>query len=267
MAVSLGMDLTLSNYRSDNVEVSDDLVLWRYLDFPKFLDLITTSTLKMPRASSMEDGYEGVLGPAATTANLEAWKKRGEPSYLRNVSWNQELGETFFWRERTYISCWNAFPGENAGLWRIYGDDKGVVIKSTWGALKNSLTKKSDCVSEVFYGAVKYRDFDNDPYFTDSYTDQYFSKRHEFIHENEFRLVAQDNSRKHNYEEPDASDLPRFATLDCNLNVLIDEVVVSPRLGGWVQDGVKTVSEKFGGRWNVRHSNLYDPPEQSSTRF
>ena len=46
--------LTDANYADP---VADDLVLWRYLDFPKFLDLLTSDVLKMPRASKMEDGF------------------------------------------------------------------------------------------------------------------------------------------------------------------------------------------------------------------
>ena len=236
------------------------------MDFPKFLDLLSTSTLKMPRASAMEDGYEGVLGGAAAEANLKAWKLRGEPSYLRHASWNMELKETFFWRDRTYVSCWNSFPTENAGLWRIYGDDKGLVVRTTWKRLKESLTS-GDCVSTIFYGNVEYRDFAIDPKSTDSYTDQYFSKRVEFNHENEFRLVAHDTSREHNYKNEDLSGLPKFATLQCDLNLLIEELIVSPRLGGWVEHGVAETCRKFGGAWPVRRSALYDPPERSSNRF
>lgn len=260
------MTLRVSHYDGDAPEPADDLVLWRYLDFPKFLDLLTTSTLKMPRASSMEDGYEGVLGEADVDARLRAWKRRGEPSYLRQASWNMELKATFFWRDRTYVSCWNSFPTENAGLWRIYGDDKGLVIKTTWKRLKESLNA-SDCVETVFYGHVEYKNFATDAADSESYTDQYFSKRIEFAHENEFRLVAHDSSREHNYNDDDPTELPKFATVACDLNILIDELIISPRLGGWVKKSVAETSQKFGGDWRVRQSNLCVAPERTSMKF
>jgi hypothetical protein len=260
------MHITLSPPDKLAPEVPDDLVLWRYLDFPKLLDLLASEKLKMPRATSMEDGHEGFLGPAAVASVLSQSKKKGEPSYLRAGSRDKELRETAFWRERTYISCWNAFPQENAGLWRIYGDDKGVAIKTTWKSLKQSLGGTADHVSTVFYGAVDYRDFNSDERNTDSYTDQYFVKRNEFVHEREFRLVAHDESKPHNYLAPDTQGLPHLASLECDLNVLIHDLVISPRLGSWVTAGVQEVTRKFGGTWNVRQSSLYADPD-STPRF
>lgn len=260
------MTIILSHYNNDVPEPADDLVLWRYLDFPKFLDLLTTNTLKMPRASSMEDGYEGVLGEAATDAQLDAWKRRGEPSYLRHALWNRELKETFFWRERTYISCWNSFPTENAGLWRIYGDDKGLAIKTSWKKMKDSLIN-GDCVDRVFYGRVDYKNFSTEGVNSGTYTDQYFSKRIEFSHENEFRLVAHDASKDHNYNDEDLTAIPKFATVTCDLNILIDELIISPRLGGWVKGSVEEVCRQFGGDWRIVQSNLYEIPERISNKF
>lgn len=252
---------------SDTPEPPRDLVLWRYLDFPKLLDLLVTRTLKMPRASLMEDGYEGVPGGAAIDATLKSWREAKMPSYMRHASLNRELRETFFWRDRTYISCWNAFPTENAGLWRIYGDDKGVVIKTTWGKLRASLDGNWDCVDRIFYGAVDYRRFDQDATLADSYTDQFFNKRVEFVHESEFRLVAHDASVEHDYNEPDVSRHPMFATLQCDLRTLIEELIVSPRLGRWVEEVVSETCRKLGGGWKVRQSDLYVPPERESGKF
>ncbi|WP_165164267.1 DUF2971 domain-containing protein [Corynebacterium qintianiae] len=261
------MHLTFSRNHESKPEPHDDMVLWRYMDFPKFLDLITTSTLKMPRASFMEDKYEGFPGTAAIDATLANWKRQRQPSYIRHVGLNQEIQQAFFWQERTYISCWNAFPHENAGLWRIYGDDKGLAIKTTWKSLRESFDGTADCISRVFYGGVDYRDFQTDKTAETTYTDQYFAKRSQFSHENEFRLVAHDESKEHDYKSPDSKLLPHFATLNCDPNVLIEELIVSPRLGAWVTGVVGKVTEKYEGGWNTRQSDLYQPPERYSDKF
>ena len=258
--------VTLSNYEPKLPEPADDLTLWRYLDFPKLIDLLSTSTLKLPRASLMEDGYEGILGAASIDAGLTAMKSNGEPSYLRNASIGMELKRSHFLQQSTYISCWNAFPKENAGLWRVYGDDKGVVVKTTWKRLKDSLST-ADCVSTIFYGEVVYRDYDTDASYTSTYTDQFFSKRVEFVHENEFRLVAHYDSNDLNYNTTDTSLLPHFATVKCDLSLLIEELMISPRLGAWVKSGITDLCSKFGGTWAVSHSKLYDPPELTTSKF
>ncbi|MAM55440.1 MULTISPECIES: hypothetical protein [Actinomycetes] len=258
--------MTLRSTNPDH-EVPDDLVLWRYLDFPKFLDLLASRAIKLPRASKMEDPFEGVMGSGATKAALRAAKGRGEKSYLRNAVANREQHLSFFWRERTYVSCWNAFPSENAGLWRIYGDDKGVVVRSTWRSLRQAFTGNADVVEDVFFGPVSYREVADDSSFPLTFTDQFFVKRAEFVHEHEFRLVAHDVSRDHNYGERDTTGLPQFATLECDLDQLIEEVLISPRLGGWVRDTVEDVSRKYGGAWPVRRSAIYQPPPNQILDF
>ncbi len=214
----------------------------------------------------MEDPFEGVMGSGATRAALRAAKDRGEKSYLRNAAANREQHLSFFWRERTYVSCWNAFPGENAGLWRIYGDDKGVVVRTTWRSLRQALTGTADCVEDVFYGLVSYGEAEDDSSFPRTFTDHFFVKRAEFVHEHEFRLIAHD-ARASDYGERDTSGLPQFATLDCDVDRLIEEVLVSPRLGGWVRDTVEDVSRKYGGAWRVRRSAIYQPPPNQILDF
>jgi hypothetical protein len=186
---------------------------------------------------------------------------------VRVASINWEQKQSFFWRDRTYVSCWNTFPQENAGLWRIYGDDKGLVIRTTWKSLRSALTGPSGCVEEVFFGPVLYKNFDTDEEFPEDFTDQYFVKRNEFVHEREFRLVAHDKLKEHNYNDVSAEGLPQFATIDCDLNTLIEELVLSPRLGGWVRNAVANVSSQYGGRWPVTRSNLYQPPVEKIDFF
>ncbi|WP_033106725.1 DUF2971 domain-containing protein [Microbacterium profundi] len=260
----MDIDLTLA---SPSVPVGDDVTLWRYLDFPKFLDLLASKALKMPRASSMEDPFEGVMGDGAMSATLEVQSANRAPSYWRHAFINKLQRESLWWRDRTYVSCWNAFPSENAGLWRIYGDEKGVAIRTTWGSLRRSFAGTADCVTDVFYGPVSYRSAETDFEIPPTYTDQYFVKRQEFSHEKEFRLMAHDESREHDYRDTSLEGLPAFATLPCDLNVLIEEIVISPRLGGWVQKTVEDVSRRYGGTWPVTRSNLYRPPPREIHRF
>ena len=257
--------LTLQHYKTESDEPDENLVLWRYVDFPKFLDLLSTSSLTMPRASMMEDGYEGLLGEAAVDARLEKFRMDREPGYLRNASINYELRNAFFWRERTHISCWNAFPVENAGLWRIYGDEKGIAIKTTWRRLKKSLLEAGP-IKNVFYGSVEYQNYSTYAVAPNNYTDHYFTKRMEFSHESEFRLVAHNVDENTNYND-EVDDLPAVASIKCDLSVLIEELIVSPRLGEWTVSGIEETCRRFGGKWKVRQSELYKEPSRTISKF
>jgi hypothetical protein len=129
------------------------------------------------------------------------------------------------------------------------------------------LPTTADCVADVFYGEVSYRSADLNSQVPPTFSDQYFIKRQEFSHENEFRLMAHDETREHDYRDTSFEGLPAFATLPCDLNVLIEEIVVSPRLGGWVRKTVEDVSRRYGGTWQVTQSNLYRPPPREINHY
>lgn len=245
----------------DQEHIPDDLTLWRYLDFPKFLDLLVSEAIKIPLASAMEDKYEGQMGKGAYLSAREHYAEQAAKKYLADPYANYDSKISNFWSRRTYVSCWNQFPSENAGLWRIYGDDKGVAIKTSWGSLKRSLAGESDEVSTIFYGCVKYLNFEARSDYIDNYTDKFFQKRREFSHEKEFRLVAHNSSVEHNYTNDISDVVPKLAVLKCDTSVLIEELLISPRLSPWVSKVVEEVTAKYSGDWPVRRSKIYDTPE------
>ena len=48
--------------------------------------------------------------------------------------------------------------------------------------------------------------------------------------------------------------------LKVNLEMLIDEVIISPYVGEWVTKTVRSVIKKYGFDFEVRSSNLLDEP-------
>src|SRR5690606_37359330 len=47
-----------------DISISDKTVLWRYMDFSKFVAMLMQKGLYLPRASNMDDKFEGAAGLA-----------------------------------------------------------------------------------------------------------------------------------------------------------------------------------------------------------
>lgn len=243
----------------DNAEVPDQTKVWRYMDFPKFLDLLATSQLAMPIASLMEDPYEGDVGTATAAHRWRSQKDQGAPSYWLVADQDEQRSTAARLRDCTYISCWNAFEHESAAMWKIYGDDGGIAITSTWGRLLDSLSTDM----KLFGGRVSYLDYEQDPIATTAYTDDFFFKRSSFDFEKEVRIISHADGAD-DYLAGRTNDVvwEKVAKIDLNLNELVDQVYINPTLGGWVRDSVECVVKQFGYQWNVVQSRLYTPRGQ-----
>ena len=57
---------------------------------------------------------------------------------------------------------------------------------------------------------------------------------------------------------PDICDIGMLFNID--VNMLIDEVVVSPYAKGWITETLRSVVQKFGFNFDVRPSTLLDNP-------
>ena len=85
---------------------SENSRVLRYMDLPKFLDLIQTSELHFTRLDQLEDPYEHAIQTAAC---------RRRPSDS----------------ETMYVNCWVLSEYESAAMWTIYGGDSGVAVQSS----------------------------------------------------------------------------------------------------------------------------------------
>lgn len=54
-------------------DVDDQLVLWKYMDFAKFVNILTTGCIWFNRIDSFEDVYEGVYPPANKRKRKEVY--------------------------------------------------------------------------------------------------------------------------------------------------------------------------------------------------
>ncbi|MBW6423190.1 hypothetical protein KX729_17165 [Rhizobium sp. XQZ8] len=248
-----------------DLSVPDRQFVWRYMDFGKFVTMLKQRGLFVPAADTFEDRFEGAIGLANRQV---AWDQfyldffrqavttlpPGVPPQVKSedeieVECKRLLND--FKSDsrnirKTLVSCWHANDGESEALWRLYCPPStlGIAIKTTAEHLWSIGAARPD----VLVGRVHYVDFAKA--FASNDIERIFCKRASLRHENEVRLVLS-NDRKH----PTPG-----ALIPYDLNLLIQQVVVSPFAPSWFSETVSDVIGKYGMGFNVRSSELADEP-------
>ncbi len=125
--------------------------IWRYMDFSKYVDLVTTEELHFTRADKFEDPYD-----------CSAMQFFGESSKQLSLKYPQIKERTrqvnTFGRLFVYLNCWHMNDGVSAALWKLYSENKyeTIAIQTTFGKLKSEIQDKQPqediSISTVTYG-------------------------------------------------------------------------------------------------------------------
>lgn len=232
--------------REDVETPEDDAVIWRYMNLERLIALLLGRTLFVPRLDQYRDPWEGVW-PAAIVANL----RRRLP--LESADALLKFSDVL--REHLFASCWHLSPHESAGLWHQYATASGFAVKSTVGRLKHSVTDGPN----FLLGKVRYIDFSIEhpgERILDVIHPAFF-KRKSFEHEQEVRLVILDMPKA-----PLVDDSPKSKgkTLPLNLELLVEQILVSPDGPKWIEPQIRELLNRLGfGGIEVSRSDLYSP--------
>jgi hypothetical protein len=124
---------------------SDDTLLWRYMDFVKFMDILSGRYLCLTRLDLMDDPREGRL----TEGEYRRLAER--PDGLADLA---ETPNIF------YVSCWQENDVESMAMWDLYGGKTGsIAVRMSVGAVKALLR---DYQPPAHIGRVKYYDCDKE---------------------------------------------------------------------------------------------------------
>lgn len=255
--------------------LSDDVILWRYMSLDKFIHMIDSKTIFLSPISFFKnsDPLEGYL-PKKFHMHIEntfrtmrdslrsdykdmpdemkdMLKKLDATSDLRMELMKEKS------RGRQSICCWYESQFESEAMWKLYGDNgKSIAIKTTVGALKKSIESKDNCIL-TYLNRIKYLDFDDINlkeevlFENDTAIASILFKRKEYEHEKEVRL----------YHRPDERDLfaaqqtmftdywerytikPYFINVD--INEMIHDVVISPFVSEPYVSSVKAICSKY----------------------
>lgn len=247
--------------------------LWRYMDLAKFLSLLEYSSLFFTRLDHFQDPFEGAIGYKRNEASWETkeleWRKRWiEASKSKNICLSdgelQVLAEQEFnnyrenikkLRTRNYVSCWHQSDYESEAMWKLYTRDskQGIAIQTTFKRLYQALPP----TPQPSFGMVKYINYNeyNNGNSKKSFQpiDAPWYKRESFAHEKEFRIIVEDD-RKVGFRDWNK-------TITVNLNLLIENIYISPEADKWFAELVKDIiRNRYELRLNVIQSELNQQP-------
>lgn len=218
--------------------------LWRYMDFTKFVAMLATKTLHLCRIDELGDSFEGALPPLniGTRRGFFADEHERRHGELTLVNFDE--------RKCYYVNCWHGSDAESDAMWKLYvRGNEGVAIHTTFGRLQKAIEQAQE---SVWVGKVIYPDdfvwhsMPDDAMFYACMT-----KRKCFSHESEIRMVWWN-------EEAHASGRPgeRGRAILCDLDMLIEKVVLAPTKHRWFKAIVEDVLDKYCVNAVVSESDL-----------
>ena len=191
--------------------------LARYMSLNRYEDLIKSNSLFFPRYDNLGDMYEGSLGHVNPDELSKEFISLMTKSELRNdyKSKIQEVLEKAgkihyhtYLKEFTYASCWHQYTGESSFMWKMYAQDKGVMVITDLSSLKGSLGINENTYqpSDRFWnqydqtlpnnhgigvrvGKIKYVSKEDAKKIIG--TDRYFHKQKAYKEEKEWRILLQ----------------------------------------------------------------------------
>jgi hypothetical protein len=229
-------------YRDPSLK--DKSPLRRYMDLPKFVDLLRTRSLYLRRADGFSDRFEGALTPSVR-AMIDSLRDSGRPVESADVFYER-------CRKGTFVSCWTFGEKDNMALWQLFGGTKSsVAITTTAGRLTRLCMGWSE---DAFVEKVKYIDHFKDPNMVvGRYSDLLCFKHEAFDFEREVRLMISIQSDwQHN---PTGVYRPILDLAD-----LITAVVVAPDAESWFFALVQDLIRRYELKVPVRKSQLAELP-------
>lgn len=227
-----------------------ETTVWRYIDFTKFVDLITSKKLFFCRSDNFEDPFEGLF----RLKDFETTKAMFD---------NQSITKKFY-----FLNCWHINENQSDAMWKIFlKTNNGIAIKSTIGNIINSLKETKD---EVYISEVYYRDFDkvtfNDLMLESQNrrfdsrggsVNQFNYKRISFEHEKELRLYYIDTPIPHAIKNGSPREPIEKKYIDVDLSELIQEIVIAPFADEWFQEMVERLLQELNLNFTTTQSSLY----------
>lgn len=217
---------------SDN----DNLVVWKYLDLSKFLDMLLSQKLFMSRSDKFEDQYEGTF----SEPTFEEIKKiaANNPKFLDYYKSH---------REKVVVSSWHANEYESFAMWQIFTkNNEGLAIQSTIGRLKKAVAVEKHI--EQFIGEVNYIDYKKEYIpFEDTFFPFLF-KRKSFQYEREIRIISDVSNAEISINDG--------IKINVTINQLIEKIYIHPKSENWYKNLVVEMVKKLGYEIAIEKSDL-----------
>ena len=250
------------------------------MSLERLREVLSKRALYFCRCDLFDDSFEGALSkPAAHHQDrfLSVLRQRGqEESFAQSAFAHRRMYRKFF-----FANCWHISDVESLSMWGLYVPGLGVAIETTFANLRASLDAPE--TGRLVLGKVRYVNFDLQMQDILGPIDVLFTKRAEFRHESELRVLYHYfpegfysdralNVLKVTADMPGYSaqiapeecnfdvDMPRGAVLSADTQRLVQRVVVSPKAPPAFKKEADAVVQQYLSGVLAEASRLDEPP-------
>jgi len=236
------------------IPISTSQLVFRYMDFPKYVWMIQNKMLYFPSLEQLasSDPWEG----CHSKLNFE-----DQLVYKIPVTGTDDIKQTraelskgaIETRKNLFANCWHMNDNESDAQWRIYGANaNSLAIVSSGERLSKAIVDER----EVYGTQIRYYNPCKETTPVGNIFFPAICKRTAFSHECECRLIYWKTIQ-------DDSMVCKGVRIDVNLEVLIEQVVISPRAEKWFIKTVEDFTTKMGFTFCISQSDLLDPYHNS----
>ncbi len=215
-----------------------DAILWRYMDFTKFVSILENRTLFFARADKLGDPFEGSFPKKNATLRTTLTPNLSKEDIFKYAHVMERL------TRYTFISCWHESKYESESMWNRYANqNSGIAIRTNPDALEKCFITNE----QIHIGQVQYVDYDNDTIPEDNGLVPYLYKRKNFESEREVRAIVQKppsgidiTELRSSIQEISIEEITKWEDIygmginyEVNLELLIQEIVVAHLVPDW----------------------------------
>jgi hypothetical protein len=245
---------------------NESLSAWRYMDLWKFISLLENKALYFIRGIYLRelDSYEGTLPkPNQSFTPEELFEKMfGRPldikMFSRNFTPERFLESYMTYREGIQVSalvnCWSLNQYESMGMWNGFASgEQSIAIRSSVSKLKKCFGKYIDY--NVYVGQVSYIDYELEEIGPSNYMKPLMHKTKYYESEKEVRCIINDDDDISFIPEDEPSTFfyeqegvvySRGFNVDVDLDILIEQIYISPKAPKGFQSAVRYILDNYG---------------------
>lgn len=237
-----------------------NIIVWRYLSLPKFLDFILNNNITFTRTDLFCDKKEGVPNDLLHLINLYANEKvkysESIPSFpfvglgnpiqgllLHTLSNQQKklLAKLIKEQKKYFISSWFKSNHESMAMWNLYSENSGVAIKTTVDVINNAVINQPFFDKTSFsHDSITYNNILSitSDLFTETHAEKnrlklFYRKDISFEHEKEYRFIL--------FDKKGAAQIPvRRVPLD-NITLNKFQIITHPLMPDWQFENLKQI--------------------------
>jgi hypothetical protein len=237
-----------------------NIIVWRYLSLPKFLDFVLNKNIAFTRADMFCDKKEGVPNDLLHLINVYEREKEKYSESLPNfpfagignpvqglllhklsVKEKRLLAKLTKEQKMYFVSSWFKSEHESMAMWNLYSENSGVAIKTTVEVIINFINSQPffDKTS-LSHNSISYNNISRltNDFFTDIQSEKsnlklFYRKDISFEHEKEYRFVL--------FDKNGGSQIPiRRVLMDGNeLNKF--QIITHPLMPNWQFENLKQI--------------------------